>query len=152
RRRRDQRFPRRAGVRGQGRPLCFDIFSIRFSLTVVITILENVPIFAGLNAEALELLLGHTTEQKHHEGGVSVGEGGKSNSMFVIASGSVKVCKNFGTPEEVTLATLGPKDFFGEMCIVDTLPRCATIQANEPCDIVGISAMAFYKLYKTMPS
>jgi CRP-like cAMP-binding protein len=50
------------------------------------------------------------------------------------------------------LATLGPKDFFGEMCIVDTLPRCATIQANEPSRVIGISSMAFYTLYKTMPA
>ena len=118
----------------------------------MISILENVPIFAGLDSQALELLLGHTTKQEFPQGAVIVREGEKSNSMFVIASGTVKVWKDFGTPNETVLATLGPKDFFGEMCIVDTLPRCATIQANEPASIVGISSMAFYSLYKTMPS
>ena len=118
----------------------------------MISILENVPIFAGLDTQALELLLEHTTEQEYPQGAVIVREGDKSNSMFVIASGSVKVCKDFGGPGEVVLATLGPKNFFGEMCIVDTLPRCATIQANEASTIFSISSMAFYSLYKTVPS
>lgn len=118
----------------------------------MISILENVPIFAGLDSQALELLLAHTTEQEVPQNAVIVREGEKSNSMFVIASGTVKVCKDFGTPNEIVLATLGPKDFFGEMCVVDTLPRCATIQANEPACIFGISSMAFYSLYKTMPA
>lgn len=130
----------------------FDILSIPFTVRIVIAILENVPIFAGLHTQALELLLEHTKEQDYPQGDVIVREGEKSNSMFVIASGSVKVCKDFGAPDEIVLATLGPKDFFGEMCIVDTLPRCATIQANEPSTIFGISSMAFYSLYKTMPS
>lgn len=115
-------------------------------------LLENVPIFAGLDSDALHLLLEHTKEEEHPEGGLIVREGEKSNSMFVIASGKVRVCKNFGAPEEIELATLGPKEFFGEMCIVDTLPRCATIQAREPSTVFSISSMAFYRLYKTMPA
>jgi CRP-like cAMP-binding protein len=118
----------------------------------VITILENVPIFAGLQTQALQLLLEHTVEQEYPPGDVIVREGEKSNSMFVIASGSVKVCKDFGTPGEIVLATLGPKNFFGEMCIIDTLPRCATIQTNEPSTVFDISSRAFYHLYKAMPS
>ena len=118
----------------------------------MIAVLENVPIFAGLETQALQLLLEHAKEQEYPEGGVIVREGEKSNSMFVIASGRVRVCKDFGTANEIELATLGPKDFFGEMCIVDTLPRCATIQAHETSRIVDISSAAFYHLYKTMPS
>jgi len=118
----------------------------------MITLLENVPIFAGLDCNALNLLLEHGREQEYPEGGVIVQEGEKSNSMFVIASGRVRVCKNFGAPDEVELAIVGPRDFFGEMCIVDTLPRCATIQAREPSTVCGISSMAFYRLYKAQPS
>ena len=114
--------------------------------------LENVPIFAGLDGQALQLLLEHTKELGYPEGGVIVREGETSNSMFVISIGKVRVCKNFGAANEVELATLGPKDFFGEMCIVDTLPRCATIQAREPATVFSISSMAFYRLYKSMPS
>jgi len=114
--------------------------------------LENVPIFAGLDSQALHLLLEHTREQDYPEGGVIIREGDKSNSMFVIATGRVRVCKHFGAPEEIELAILGPKEFFGEMCIVDTLPRCATIEAKEPVTVFSISSMAFYRLYKTMPS
>jgi CRP-like cAMP-binding protein len=130
----------------------FDIMASRFKVRIVMALLQNVPIFAGLESPALELLLDHTTEQEFDPGGVIVREGDKSHSMFVIATGRVKVCKEFGTPGEIVLATLGPKDFFGEMCIVDTLPRCATIQAVEPARVIGISAMAFYKLYKSMPA
>ena len=118
----------------------------------VIALLENIPIFAGLANDALQLLLEHTKGQDFPEAELIVREGDKSSSMFVIASGQVRVCKNFGTANEVELATLGPKDFFGEMCIVDTLPRCATIQARTQSTVFSISSMAFYRLYKTLPS
>jgi hypothetical protein len=58
-------------------------------------ILENVPIFAGLDGSALNLLLEHTKEQNYSEGGLIVQEGETSNSMFVIGTGGVRVCKNF---------------------------------------------------------
>jgi len=121
-------------------------------LNIVIELLQSVPIFAGLGKEALELLLEHTKKQEYPEGGVIACEGEACNALFVIGSGGVRLIKHFGKADQVELATLRSKDFFGESCILDTLPRMATIQAAFPTTVFSISSRAFYHLYQGMPA
>ena len=116
------------------------------------SLLESVPIFAGLDKQALELLLEQARQQDYPEGAVVVREGETSNRFFLIGSGSVRVCKNFGQTGQVELATLGPKNFFGEMCILETLPRSATVQAMGPSTFFTLSSLAFHKLYQDLPA
>jgi CRP-like cAMP-binding protein len=71
--------------------------------------------------------------------------------MFVIHSGLVRVCKYHGTPDEIELARLGQGEFFGEMCILETLPRAASVVTVEPSLLYSWSSMAFLKLYNTEP-
>lgn len=118
----------------------------------MISLLKRVPIFAGLVEKALELLLEHTKAQEYRKGDVIVREGETSNVLFLIGSGNVHIFKNFGKDDQVGLATLGPKDFFGESCILDMLPRPATVQAASHATVFTISSMAFYHLYQQMPA
>ncbi len=113
--------------------------------------LQNVPILAGLEEAALNLLWERTTETKTSAGSVIVREGDVGNRFFLIGQGSVRVCKRFGEPNEVELARLGPGDFFGEMCILETLPRSATVQAVSDTTLHSMTSMAFYHLYQAMP-
>lgn len=118
----------------------------------MITLLQGVPIFTGLEVDALELLLAHARQQEHPAEGLIVREGEPGNSLFLIGNGRVRVCKNFAQPDEVELITMGPKDFFGEMCILETLPRAATVQAITPSTLFALSSGAFHHLYKVMPA
>jgi CRP/FNR family cyclic AMP-dependent transcriptional regulator len=113
--------------------------------------LEGVPIFAGLDVGALELLLANSRRVEMAQGELLVREGDSSNEMFVIGEGEVRVWKHYGTPEQVELAIMGPKDFFGEMCMLETLPRAATVEALTPCVCVGVKSSAFYRLYQARP-
>ena len=63
----------------------------------------------------------------------------------------MRIIKIFGTPDAVVLATLGPGDFFGEMCILETLPRAASGVASQPATVVRVSSSAFYHLYEKLP-
>lgn len=118
----------------------------------MISLLKNVPIFAGLTEEALKLLLQQAVEQEFPAGSVIVKEGEASNLLFLIGEGKVRVVKNFERAGEVELAVLEARDFFGEMCIIDTMPRVATVQAVGPTRLFSISSMAFHRLYCQMPA
>lgn len=118
----------------------------------MIDLIQRVPIFAGLEENAIKLLLEHTKAQEYPENATIVCEGETCNCMFIIGSGSVRVFKHFGKAYQVELTTLGAKDFFGESCILDTLPRMATIQAACPTTVFTISSMAFHHLYEKMPA
>ena len=71
--------------------------------------------------------------------------------MFIIASGKVRVVKHLGEPNETELATLG-KGIFGEMCILEPLPRSASVQAAGAAVVYSISSHAFLNLYEKMPA
>lgn len=57
-------------------------------------------------------------------------EGSYGNEMFIVHSGRIRLSRKT-REEEVELATLGPKEFFGEMALVENIPRSATASAME---------------------
>ncbi len=64
-------------------------------------------------------------------------EGEKGEVMYVIQSGKVKITKH--TPSgEISLATLGSGDIFGEMALFDKLPRSATATALGEARVLNI--------------
>ena len=65
-------------------------------------------------------------------------EGEKGNEMYILQSGKVEVVKNTGK-EDIILATLEPKAFFGEMALFGDPHRSATIRASEDTKMVVIT-------------
>ena|ERR1043166_7965017 len=63
------------------------------------------------------------------DGEIVVHEGDTSREMFVIQRGSVEVTK-LAEAGEVVLATLERGSFFGEMSLLDSQPRSATVRAK----------------------
>jgi CRP-like cAMP-binding protein len=113
--------------------------------------LQGVPIFAGLDEAALNLLWERATESEAPANTVIVREGENGNRFYLVGRGTVRVCKNLGQPNEIELAKLGPGDFFGEMCILETLPRCASVQAVVDTTLYSLTSLTFFHLYEQMP-
>jgi CRP-like cAMP-binding protein len=114
-------------------------------------LLCSVPIFAGLDDKALNIFLEHAERIVVPADGVIAQEGEVNNCMYLIEAGEVCIVKNFNTPDPVILAVLGPGEFFGEMCILETLPRSATGKAAGQVTVVRVASSAFYHLYQRMP-
>ncbi len=115
------------------------------------TLLERLPIFAGLEPDALRLLAGRLQFSKVAPGFAIVKEGDPGNCFYLIESGVVRVVKSIGTPDEAELARLGPLDFFGEMCILETMPRAATVLAVEETRVWSLASASFVRLYDEQP-
>lgn len=67
----------------------------------------------------------------YNNGEILLREGEPGDCMFYILAGTVGIFLAYGSPEEKKLAELGEKQFFGEMGLLDGLPRSATIVALE---------------------
>jgi len=113
---------------------------------------QGVPIFAGLSEEAINLLVEHAREVVAQPGELIVKEGESGNRFFLIGDGEVRVVKHLGGEHEAELARLKARNFFGEMCILETLPRSASVQAVLPTVVYSVSSMDFLHLYKALPS
>ena len=111
-----------------------------------------IPIFEGLDKETLDHLWKQVEQMDVPAGTVIVREGEPGNRLFLIGSGFVRVCKRFDQPDEVELAALTEGDFFGEMCILETLPRAATVQSVTESTLYGMSSSAFFNLQEKKPA
>jgi CRP-like cAMP-binding protein len=59
-------------------------------------------------------------------------------SLFLIKKGTIRISKMFAEGDEKTLVVLGPEDIFGEMAVIDGLPRSATARVAEDADLISI--------------
>jgi tetratricopeptide (TPR) repeat protein len=102
--------------------------------------LPQSPLFEVLNDEERAALVAEMDLEQHREGDIIITEGEPGSSMYVIASGEVKVYTR-GTAQKggsVYLAKLGEGDFFGEVSVLTGKPRTATITASQPTELLRL--------------
>jgi CRP-like cAMP-binding protein len=77
-------------------------------------------------------------------------EGSSGNRMFIIYSGKIRLYTE-APGKEVTLAIIGPGDFFGEMALIDSSPRTATAVAEETAKLLPLNQNEFMDMLKAHP-
>ena len=114
---------------------------------VSIDLLRQMPIFGGLKTETLEFLLDLSQEVLVAEGDYFFREHDKGNTVYVLESGLAQVHRmRAGKP--VVLRQLGEGDCFGEMALIDFLPRSASVMAETNCQAIEIPAKSLIQLCK----
>ena len=73
-------------------------------------------------------------------------EGDAGHEMFVIRNGTVDIVVG-----DHPVATLVEGEIFGEMALIDTRPRSATVRAREDCTVVPIDERRFTFLVQQTP-
>ncbi len=115
--------------------------STNFGLSLVV--LRNVPLFAGLDEVELDKLSKVVGRKRVERGSFVVRAGDSTDSLYILLSGRAKVTNSDEEGREIILAWLGPGEFFGEMGLIDSSPRSASVIAVEPCELLNISRDAF---------
>jgi CRP-like cAMP-binding protein len=77
-------------------------------------------------------------------------EGDLGVDMYIIQDGQVVVQKEF-KGEQQQLAILSRGDFFGEMSILEDMPRTASAQAQTPCRLLQINGSTFDQMLRKNP-
>ena len=89
--------------------------------------------------------------QYYKKGAEIIQEGTLSDCAYIIESGSVEVSKKQPNEEKQIIAVLTENDIFGEMGLIDGLPRSATVVALEDCSITIITQETFNHLAQHNP-
>jgi CRP-like cAMP-binding protein len=84
------------------------------------------------------------------EGHVLFREGDHGEDMYIVQSGRVAIKKKVKDGETV-LAVLEKGDFFGEMAMLERLPRSASAEMQEAGDLIVISGDMFGDMIKSNP-
>ena len=74
-----------------------------------------------------------------------------SDCAYIIESGRVQVSKTLSNGEEQVIGILEENDIFGEMSLIDSLPRSATVLALEDCTISVMTQVTFNNLAQHNP-
>ena len=87
------------------------------------------------------------------KGGVIFKQGDASDCMYDVLWGKVGIYANYGTPEEKLLTTLETEQFFGEMGMIEGLPRSATAVAlTNDTKVRIITPETFQELFRKSPA
>jgi CRP-like cAMP-binding protein len=108
--------------------------------------LRDVPFFCNLSGDELDEVLRVGHSQMFEAGRSIVEEGDAGDAMFVILSGAAEV--DVGG----RFHRLGPGDFFGEMALISSKRRTATVRATEPVEALRIPAVGFQALLMEHPA
>jgi len=113
--------------------------------------LKRVPFLKSLRDEQLLLLADRVCVESYPAGARLILEGTYGNTVFIIDEGEVDIYK-LRRNEKVLLARRGAGSIFGEMALMDSGLRTATVQTTTRCKVIEIKKPAFESLMKEYPS
>ena len=108
--------------------------------------LARVPLFSGIKPKELKKLSKRMTERDFNEGDEITREGESGIGFFVIEEGNASVSVGGNI-----VRTLGPGEHFGEVALIDSGPRSATIIASTDLRCRGMSAWEFKPFVEEHP-
>jgi CRP-like cAMP-binding protein len=111
-----------------------------------------IPLFSELDAaerEDLHRLL-QPRNFESQQAVFWIGEAG--DDFYIIESGNIVICYPDENGREVTLATLGPGQFFGELSLLDAGRRTATARAHTQVKLLALGRETFHRFLKEHPS
>jgi signal transduction histidine kinase len=116
------------------------------SETKLYPFLRNAYFFKDLSDEEIRLVAGLCDEEEREAGDVIFVEGSMADRFYIVIEGRVEVWKNFYDPKPDLLAIHGTGHFFGEMALIDELPRSATVVAKERLRLLSLYRDDFRRL------
>jgi len=107
-----------------------------------ILLLREVPMFSKLSPEDLEKIAEIAQEQLFSPQSIICREGDPGSTLFIIVRGEVDVIKLLGKKQSI-LATRRDGEFVGEMAILESAPRSASLKARGEVRVLTIEGDAF---------
>jgi CRP/FNR family cyclic AMP-dependent transcriptional regulator len=109
--------------------------------------LRAVRLFSSLSKKELERLSQWTDQISVKEGHELAREGEFAHEFFVIEEGTADVLK-----DGERIAELGPGDFFGEIGLIETERRTASVVATTPMELIVMFQREFKQMEQEMPA
>jgi serine/threonine protein phosphatase PrpC len=106
-------------------------------------VLANMPLFARLSERELLRVMQAVQVRECKDGEVIIREGDKGDELFIVLEGKVRVSRG-----EQTLTHLGPGEHVGEMALIRSVPRSASVTAVGPAELIVIRRADFFEILR----
>ncbi len=115
-----------------------------------VLLLREIPIFSDLSPEDLQQVAAIAHEQWFPKDTTIFSQDEDGNMMFIIVDGHVHVVRTTNGKEQV-LAQRGPGDFVGEMAIIESAPRSASLLTRGDVRVLAIEGETFKGILRERP-
>lgn len=114
-------------------------------------VLASVPMFRHLGRRQRARLAQHFCRRSYRPGDVIVRQGDTSMSFYVVLFGRVRIVRHSTDGTGVDIVEEGVGSFFGEMGVIDDLPRAATVVALAPTECALLAKWDLIREVSTDP-
>lgn len=113
--------------------------------------LKQVYIFAGLSDEDIQALMSVARKRTFRSGEVIFHRDDPGQVLYVIKEGKVKICLISPDGQEISLVVFGKGEYFGELALLDGLPRSADAIALERVECYTLQRSDFHNAIMKSP-
>jgi CRP-like cAMP-binding protein len=110
--------------------------------------IRQLGLFATLNPKELRVIDGLLHERRYLAGEIVFDEGEEAQALYIVLSGKVLICRQ-GDPVQGRIAEVPAGLLFGELALLDGVPRSAQARASEDCVLASLSRADFTSLLET---
>jgi len=114
-------------------------------------ILQRHYLFRGLPEPMLAQLAALAVRRRYDKDTVIFAQGDPGDALYGIASGRVRISASGAQGQEVYLNIMEPGDVFGEIAVMDGLPRTASATSIDPATLIVVRRADFLSLLERAP-
>ncbi len=105
--------------------------------------LRNMPLFSKLQERELLRIMQVADVLEFAQGEDVVREGDRGDELFIVTEGNLAILRG-----EQVLSEVGPGEHFGEMALIRSTPRSATVRALERSELIAIRRADFFAILR----
>jgi len=107
-------------------------------------VLAGMPLFARLSERELLRVMQVAEVRPYDSGDTVIREGEKGDELFIVLNGTVEVTRG-----EAVLNSFGRGEHVGEMALIRSVPRSATVTSKGPSELIAIRRADFFDILRT---
>lgn len=104
-----------------------------------IELMKELPVFESLNTGELVQIERVLHERQYGPGEVIFNEGEPGAGLYIIKRGEISIRKKIEGGDTIQLAVIPERSFFGELALLDEMPRSASAHALVQSTLYGFS-------------
>jgi serine/threonine protein phosphatase PrpC/CRP-like cAMP-binding protein len=106
-------------------------------------VLANMPLFSRLTERELLRVMQAVEVREYKDADIVIREGDKGDELFIVLEGKVRVSRG-----DQVLTHLGQGEHVGEMALIRSVPRSATVTAFGAAELIAIRRTDFFEILR----
>jgi CRP-like cAMP-binding protein len=117
----------------------------------ILEVLSLLPAFEGLSHNELKIVERMMHQRQYKKGETVFNEGEPGAGMYIVKSGEVGITRKMDNSAELALALIKEHGFFGELALLDEIPRSASAKAVADTVLFAFSKPSLESLCRRNP-